>query len=159
MMAKVDYGDNFGEPFAGKNPDIAYDIFNKYYTPYLKVAKVEKGKLGVFAYLDDGTALYFIREYVPLNPKGWENTYFIACLTHQACERLDDTSFNTILQGLGIERFGMYTDGRIPNWSFIKHIERSQIIENCKNGSNIESCTALIGGDGWVIPDDYPFKF
>jgi len=89
-LATATYGTNYREVFEGFDPDIALEMFNKYYTPFMKLDKVEKGQKGVFAYLTDGTALYFVRY--------------------------------------------------------------------CKNSVNIEACSALIGGDGWVIKDDYPIK-
>lgn len=157
-LATVEYGDN-RETFVQWNADVALKMFEKYYTPYMKINKVEKGKKGVFAYLTDGTALYFFRSYTTPEFEGWYNTYFVVCITHKACKTLDETSEQTILKSLGVERFILYTNGMIPSYYYLSGGSRAQAIEDCKNGTNIEGCSALIGGDSWQIKKDYPFKF
>lgn len=156
-MATATLGTDYREAFDAFDPDIALEMFNKYYKPFMKLSKVEKGQYGVFAYLTDGTALYLVRNYRTPDMDGWYNTFFIVCLTHKACDTLDETSWSTILKSLGKERFTLYTTGQIPSYILMSE-SREQLIEDCKNGTNIEACSAIIGGDGWVIKDDYPIK-
>lgn len=157
-LAVVDYGD-YRENFAQLNADEALEMFEKYYTPYMKIDKVEKGEKGVFAYLTDGTALYFFRNWTTPEFQGWYNTYFIACLTHKACKSLDESTEQTINKSLGVDKFILYTNGQIPNYHYLSGGTRAQAIEDCKNGTSKEACSALIGGDSWQIKKDYPFKF
>lgn len=156
-MGIAEYG-NYREAFDAYNPDIALEMFNKYYKPYMKISKIEKGEKGAFAYLTDGTALYFFRDWRDPAIEGWYNTYFIVCLTHKACKNVNE-SLSEIKKSLGKERFILYTSGRIPNYQLMKD-GRYALIEQCKNGTgSLEACSALIGGDGWQIKDDYPIKF
>ncbi|MBR1754238.1 prepilin-type N-terminal cleavage/methylation domain-containing protein, partial [bacterium] len=55
-LSKVDYGLNYNRESITpiNNPDSAYEYFNKYYVPYIKFRKVEKGTKGVWAYLFNG---------------------------------------------------------------------------------------------------------
>lgn len=157
-LAVVEYG-NYRENFAQWNADEALEMFEKYYTPYMKIDKVEKGKKGVFAYLTDGTALYFFRNWRTPEMEGWYNVFFVACLTHNACKALNETSEQTINKSLGVERFILYTNGMLPSYHYLSGGTRAQAIEDCKNGTSKEGCSALIGGDSWQIKKDYPFKF
>lgn len=157
-MATATYGTDYREAFDAFDPDSALEMFNKYYKPFMKLSNVVKGQKGVFAYLTDGTALYFFRDYREEGLDGWYTTYMIVCLTHKACETLDETSTATIRQSLGVERFTFYTNGQIPTYQ-ISTVDRDTLISYCKNSTvTWEACSALIGGDGWVIKDDYPLK-
>ena len=57
-MSIAEYGDSAlesnREGFEANNPDSALEMFNKYYVPYIKILKVEKGEKGVFGYMTDG---------------------------------------------------------------------------------------------------------
>lgn len=161
-MSIAQYGtrNNDREVFEAQNPDAALEMLNKYYTPYLKVGKTEKGNLGAFAYLTDGTALYFFRHMIDSNTidkNAWGNTYMIFCLTHKACREIDETSYSSILKSLGAERFTLSVTGTMPTYT-LNHSSRDDIKNLCKEGSDIEACTSLIGGDGWEIREDYPIK-
>ncbi|MBP3924917.1 prepilin-type N-terminal cleavage/methylation domain-containing protein [bacterium] len=151
-MASIDYGDD-RDTFNAYDPDGGLEIFNRYYTPYMKINSIEKGQYGVFVYLLDGTALYY---YKP------NNEYMIACLTKKACKALDGLTFYDVIKSLGVERFTLYTCGQIPTYrSMVLGYTREELIQYCKDGTPIsmEACSALIGGDGWHISDDYPLRF
>lgn len=160
-LSKVDYGDSKRESFEPLNADSALEMFNKYYVPYMKFLKVEKGEKGVFGYLPDGTVLYFFKTYEnnELN-NPWNNTYFAVCMDEKACEDIESKvklGYNSnIANGKNI--FGLYHSGKIPTFIF-KFYSHDQRVQMCKNNTNIESCSGLIFEAGWKIPDDYPIKF
>lgn len=156
MMGNAEFGTNYREPFDANNPDKALEIFNKYYKPYMKLNKIEKGQIGVFAYMNDGTVLYFFRNYRPPASDGWENTYFVVCLTYKACENFNE-SYAELKKSLGKDRFTLYTNGSIPKYQLMTY-GRDEVIKECKEGTGIEACSAVIGGDGWQIKADYPIK-
>lgn len=159
-MSKLDYGDALREIFPALDGDAALEMFNKYYVPYMKFTKVEKGEKGVFGYLADGTVLYFFKSREttePTNP--WTCTYFAVCMDIKSCKNIEATVSSTnsgIADGKNI--LGLYINGRIPDWYFKTTADRDTKINNCKQ-QNIEACSALIFEAGWQIPDDYPIKF
>lgn len=159
-MAKLDYGDSNRERFTPLNGDIALEMFNKYYVPYMKFLKVEKGQKGVYGYLADGTVIYFFKSRETNDAiTTWNCTYIAVCINEKACENLDsnvDASASNVANGKDV--FGLYIDGKIPTWHFI-YSTHEEIIERCKNNNSIEACSALIFEAGWKIPDDYPIKF
>lgn len=144
-----------GDCLLPDDPDNALDVFNKYFMPYLKGAQTEKGTKGVFVYLPDDTAVYFRRNSTD-NDGSWGYTYFFACITHKACEKIEnETLFNSITNGKDV--FLLYYDGTPPKMAY-KLYTRTQLIERCKNQAAIEPCTALIVGDGWQVSKDYPIR-
>ena len=155
-MATANYGTDQREAFIADNPDIAMEMFDKYYTPYIKFSKIEKGDKGVFAYLTDGTAIYFRRNYYTSEkPDGWYNTYIFACIDYKACEEFDETN---IEKNIGRKVFTLYTNGQAPSYTWNTYKDRSLVLKDCKNHTGFEACSALIVGDGWKIKNDYPFK-
>lgn len=156
-LSKVDYGDAEREGFEPYNPDAALEMFNKYYVPYIKFDRVEKGTDGVFGYMNDDSAIYFLKTAVPTS--GSSNTYIIACVSHKACQDMKETAStngpNSIIDGK--TRFVFYTDGRVPSWSYMNQT-RAKNLADCANGA-FEPCTVLIWEAGWQIPKDYPIKF
>jgi len=155
-LSIADYENVEREGFEPFNPDAALEMFNKYYVPYIKFDKVEKGTKGVFGYMLDDTALYFIKNSTPEN---WTNTYIIVCTSHTACKNIDEEAIPFELTGLanGKDRFGFYTNGKVPTWALVNWT-REQRLNSCASGG-IESCTDLIWEAGWQIPKDYPIKF
>ena len=156
QKADFDNG-NSREGFTPQDPDAALEMFNKYYVPYMDFERVEKGKYGVFGYLKDGVALYF---YKPLNPNNWANTYVFVCLTHKICTDLNTENISTDIKKIpdGKTIFLLYTNGQIPGYTFSKYT-REQRIEQCKNQTGGEACTALLFEAGWSVPKDYPIRF
>lgn len=159
-MSKLDYGDTKREGFTPLNGDAALEMFNKYYVPYMRFTKVEKGQKGVYGYLADGSVLYFFKSRETNDPtEPWNCTYIAVCVNEKACENLDndvDSSSSNVANGKDV--FGLYTNGRIPNWHF-QYSTHEATVERCKNNTSIEACSALIFEAGWKIPDDYPIKF
>ena len=144
------------EYFTPDDPNEALRMFNKYYVPYIKFRRVEKGSKGVFAYMTDGTVLYFRKT----NPDpGWSCTYIIVCINQKACKNINENNPGHYGAKLvnGKNTFTLYTNGKVPGYTF-KHQTRQQRINDCKNNNSIEACTALIFEAGWKIPNDYPIK-
>lgn len=155
-MSKLDYGDTEREGFTPLNGDAALEMFNKYYVPYMKFTKVEKGEKGAYGYLTDGTVLYFFKDRLnDTNCRSWACTYIAVCMNEKACRNVDKSPSYS---GNGKDVFGLYTTGQIPAYTFIEE-NRARRIQRCKNNSSIEACSALIFEAGWKIPDDYPIKF
>ena len=149
---------NQREGFTPQDPDAALEMFNKYYVPYMDFERVEKGKYGVFGYLQDGIALYFYKHFSPNN---WASTYMLVCLTHKVCEDLNTENISTDTKKIpdGKTIFLLYTNGQIPNYS-LYNSTREQRIEQCKNQTGSpEACTALLFEAGWSVPKDYPIRF
>jgi len=155
-LSIADYGYGAREGFEPFNPDAAFEMFNKYYVPYIKFDKVEKGTKGVFGYMLDDTAFYFIKND---EPTSWANTYIVVCTSHKACKDIDEDAITTRFTGLanGKDRFGFYTSGKVPTWART-NLTRPQRINDCAN-VGLETCTDLIWEAGWQIPEDYPIKF
>ena len=145
--------------FEPQNADVALEMFNMYYKPYINFTEIKKGEKGVFGYMPDGTAIYFFKTRDCGG--GWFCTYIAACLTHEACDNLDESkgAVGNNSQGLvnGKDSFGLYTNGMIPT-NFLKYHNRSTRLMWCKTGF-FESCSTLIFEAGWQIPKDYPIKF
>ena len=155
-MSKLDYGDTEREGFTPLNGDAALEMFNKYYVPYMKFTKVEKGEKGAYGYLADGTVIYFFKES---NNTSWASTYIAVCMNEKACKQADKNANTGALSiANGKDVFGLYITGSIPSWTFTYH-SHAQRVSNCKNNVSIEACSALIFEAGWKIPDDYPIKF
>jgi len=155
-LSKVDYPDGEREGFQPFNPDAALEMFNKYYVPYIKFDRVEKGTDGVFGYMNDDSAIYLVKNAAPTN---WTNTYIVACVSHKACREMPETTSSRGINSLtdGKTRFGLYTDGSAPSWSYMNQT-RAKNLADCANGA-FEPCTVLIWEAGWQIPKDYPIKF
>ena len=138
-----------------KDPDTAYEVFNKYYAPYLSGVEVEKGQYGVFGYLPDDTAVYLRKEGA--EGEGFSSTYMISCITHKACKNIDESNIYKIINGKDV--FLFYTSGKAPIYIYLNQKNtRAQLVQKCKAGGEIEACTALIVGDGWQIAKDYPIR-
>ncbi len=153
-MSLIDYGDGEREGFEPNNPDTALEMFNKYYVPYIKFLKVEKGQKGVFGYMTDGMVLYFRKAGSPNN---WGSTYIIVCIDNKACENIDENEdYKKAVNGKNT--FGFYIDGTVPS-NQLRKKTHNQLIDGCKNQTSVESCTGLIFKAGWKIPDDYPIRF
>lgn len=158
-MSIVEYGDSAfdgkREGFEANNPDSALEMFNKYYVPYIKFLKVEKGEKGVFGYLTDGMVIYFLKVG---SPDSWASTYIIVCTDNKACENMDESNEDYRKLVNGKNTFGFYTNGKVPTAQLRKKTH-NQLIDGCKNQTSVESCTALIFDAGWKIPKDYPIRF
>ena len=163
VAQKADYDNgtnifrNQREGFTPQDPDAALEMFNKYYVPYMDFEKVEKGKYGVFGYLKDNVALYFVKSAFPDN---WAGTYMFVCLTHKVCEDLntEDISTNNAKISNGKNIFGLYVSGQVPTYG-LKNRTHEQRIQNCKDQLKEEDCTALLFEAGWSVPKDYPIRF
>ena len=155
-FARIDYGDAEREGFEPNNADAALEMFNKYYVPYIKFLKVEKGKKGVFGYMTDGIVLYFRKVGVPTS---WANTYIIVCTDNKACENMDENNedYNKLVNGKNT--FGIYVSGNVPSYQFIKGRTHETRISQCKEQTGVEACTGLIFEAGWEVPKDYPIRF
>lgn len=154
-LSIAEYGDialeSKREGFTANDPDSALEMFNKYYVPYIKFLKVEKGEKGVFGYMTDGTVLYFRKTGYP---QSWSDTYIIVCTDAKACQNMpeeDKLSVN------GKNTFGLYTSGKVGSYQF-RNTTHDERIEICKNKTGVEACTGLIFEAGWKVPDDYPVK-
>ena len=145
---------NEGINLKAKDSDSALKVFNKIYTPYLNGAKVEKGQLGVYAYLNDGTAIYFIK--TGSCGDDFACTYMIACISHNACKTIEENKDLTKVVN-GKDRFLLYARGTAPTYTGTK-LSRNETLQACKDNLGPEACTALIAMDGWIISDDYPIK-
>ncbi|MBP3923742.1 type II secretion system protein [bacterium] len=143
--------------FTPFNADQALEMFNRYYVPYIKFDEVVKGTKGVFGYMQDDMAFYFIKNS---QPNSWANTYIIVCTSHKACKNIDEDTIDIYLNNLpnGKDIFTFYTSGSIPNYVFATSTHE-QRLDGCKNHTSMESCTALIFEAGWTFPKDYPIGF
>lgn len=156
-MAFAAEGTNDRAGFTPFNSDEALEMFNRYYVPYIKFDSVEKGTKGVFAYMQDDMAFYFIKNAAPTS---WANTYVMVCTSHKACKNIDESKFNAYLNDLpnGKDIFTFYTSGNIPSWIYANST-REERIQGCKNQTSMEACTALVFEAGWAFPKDYPIGF
>ncbi len=155
-LSEVDYGLNHvREDFVAKDPDVALEMFNKYYAPYIKFVGVKKGDEGVFGELANGSELYFYRER-QCDENEWSCTYLYFCEDHKSCEEIED------IDGAGKKAnnktsFVLGAKGTPINYAYAVY-NRTQWLQKCTNGEG-ESCIALLIDNGWHFPDDYPFKF
>ena len=162
-FVNVDYGFGKRDMLNANDPDNALEIFNKYYTPYIKFNKVRKTQLGVIGYLNDGSAMYFRRPTIcGTDPRDWGCTYMYYCIDAKSCDEIDEsnTSWSAAFKiADGVNVFTMYTSGTAPTSDLRQGIPDEELVENCKNQIGMEPCTALIYKNGWKIPDNYPHKF
>lgn len=159
-MSNLEYGDS-REIFPALDGDAAFEMLNKYYVPYMKFIKTEKGEKGAFGYLADGTVLYFFKTNNTTDPTNpWSCTYFAVCMDSKSCENIDKNNKGDYGSGLidGKNTFGMYINGKVPTHTFTLYSHDTRI-QQCKQKYNMEACTGLIFEAGWEIPDDYPIKF
>lgn len=154
QFAQAKYGTTERENFQANNPDDAIEQFNKYYTPFINISRVEKGTKGAFGYLHDGTAFYFRKTAATPETTPWANTYLFLCINHKVCENYDE---NDLFYHQGKDVFTLYASGKVPAYIF-KFADRNRIISGCADKRDIEACSALIFLDGWQIKDDYPIK-
>ena len=138
------------ETFEHNNPDIAFEIFNKYYANYIKFVKVEKGTKGVFGYLPDGSVLYF-RKDAPVD--GWANTWIIVCITDKACKNLNE-NIGPYNNANGKDIFPLYAGGNLSNTA----MNDEELYEKCRNNTGWSACMQIIRRNGWKIPKDYPIR-
>jgi len=159
QRARIDYDDDGNpwanrEPFVHNDPDIALEMFNKYYAPYMKLVKVEKTQKGVVAYMPDGIGIYFRKRCT--DSGAWGCVLHVICIDTKACENIDESkSTEQIINGKDI--FVINTNGNTT--SGMTNMTHEEIIESCKNHTKEFSCTYLISSNGWKIPKDYPLKF
>ncbi|MBP3924119.1 type II secretion system protein [bacterium] len=141
--------------FTPFNADEALEMFNRYYVPYIKFDEVVKGTKGVFGYMQDDMAFYFIKDG---QPDSWGSTYMLVCTSHKACKNIDESqgAIRQIVNGKDI--FTFYTSGTIPTY-VLEHESREQRYSDCKNHTGKEACTTLIFEAGWTFPKDYPIGF
>ena len=160
-MWEVDYSsdERYGDCFPANDPDAALEKFEKYYVPYIKFAKVEKGNYGVFGYLQNGSVLYFHRDSaINCSTGWWSDTYIYVCTTANAC-KFDEKTSGQVANGK--DRFLFYTDGQVPHTTLQKYSNgtytRDDIVSQCENNTGGEACTVLLFIDGWQIKEDYPW--
>ena len=160
-MWEVDYSsdERYGDCFPANDPDAALEKFEKYYVPYIKFAKVEKGNYGVFGYLQNGSVLYFHRDSaINCSTGWWSDTYIYVCTTANAC-KFDEKNSGQVANGK--DRFLFYTDGQVPHSTLQKYSNgtytRDDIVSQCENNTGGEACTVLLFIDGWQIKEDYPW--
>ena len=138
------------ETFEYDNPEIAFEIFNKYYAKYIKLVKVEKGAKGVFGYLPNGVVLYFRRDWSGIE---WANTWVIICITDKACKNLNE-NIAPYNNANGKDIFPLYTYGNLANTRW----NDEQLYEKCRNNTSWSACMQIIRRNGWKIPKDYPIR-
>ena len=177
IRAEADYGDKkywFEDLSAidedgNINSSKIEEWFNKYFTPYIKIIKIEQNADGTFiVYFPDGSALELVVntttrnwDFYPGNiqkckqkEKNNEKVTGICRFTflfNPAIKSNSGPSSWTYHLNKGIEPFKTDWDGDIR-----KLYDHGQF--GCNAAAGRYYCTAIIQMNGWKIPNDYPFK-
>lgn len=133
-------------------------MLDKYYAPYIKFIKTEKGQKGAFGYLSNGSALYFYRYANGTAQFPWANVYMAVCITAKACQNIDETTPLSI--GNGKDVFLLWSTGAVAKGDY----SDDDLIDACINVKEQwvryagTACSILLQKNGWEFPDNYPIK-
>ncbi len=147
--------------------------FDKYFSPYVKTAKIEKltsdrdGKLAVYfnngslvliggsswffyPYAEDFRTYAYNANYTDI-PKSDCGTKFFTFYFNPATANNNSYKYH---KGKGVEPYMAYWDGTLDD------LKNNNMLGCKENVSNERAfCTKLIQLNNWKIPDDYPLKF
>ena len=152
----------WGNSFTAYDSKSMEEGYNKYFRPYVKTLKTERGDGVLYVYWADGSKFKIFNHYAPSTDPNTNvssiHLYFYPYANRKTSILGKDCftffiNYNTNKKWAPIEPYKFSWDGTR------EHLINGYYGCRLNNPKTHHYCTALIQYNNWKIPEDYPYKF